>query len=419
MSPQGPTFNLVGCNAHMRNTKHMFDYITPINDTTGYPLLVQQGDGSYLTIQGCRQVTEVIQGYTIRSMAYFVPDLGCSLFSVWQHACYQGCHFHAKNNLCSLAFPTFILTPKMDPEIMVVIETLTQSTNLHFDETTAPLATDQPTAKGLVAKLSYIQPTFSTEHKTKLAEEVIFQLQDENTTLPTRGSDQAIGFDITSINNVTIPPNTSVKVHTGLTCTIPTGIYGRLASRSSLAAKSINVQGWVIDPDYRGEILVIMQNSGPTPYHIKQGNRVAQLIFEQASTPLITLSYKLPPSQQGTGGFGSTNKGGCTSSSKTKPEKSPKRHKVYHIGKDTYLVPKKKKIQITPSSIGWTPPSQKGRETHNNHSQWNDAKSICTKLLLRAMYFTKHYPKRYQHYLPPILLELDQTRGLITQHQKK
>ena len=109
-------------------------------------------------------------------MAYFVTDLGCSLFSVQQHAHYQGCQFHAENNSCSLAFPTFILTPKMDPEIMVLIETPTQSTNLDFNETTAPLATDQPTGKGLVARLSYIHPNFSPKDETKLAKEVIFQL---------------------------------------------------------------------------------------------------------------------------------------------------------------------------------------------------------------------------------------------------
>ena len=231
----------------------MFDYITPINDSTGHPLLVQQGDGSYLNIQGYRQFTEVIQGYTIRSMAYFVPDLGCSLFSVRQHARYQGCHFHAENNSCTLTFPTFILHPKMDPEIMVLAETPTQSTTLDFDETTVSLATDQPMAKGLVARPSYIQHNFSHKSKTKLTNKVIFQLRDENATLPTRGSDEAIGFDIASTNNVTIPPNTTVKVHTGLACAIPNGIYGRLASRSSLAAKSINVQGGVIDPDYRGK----------------------------------------------------------------------------------------------------------------------------------------------------------------------
>ena len=90
-----------GCNAHMQNQRSMFDYITPINNTTGHPLIVQQGDGSYLNIKGYRQVTEQINGRTIRTMAYYVPDLGCSLFSVRQHVRYQGCHFHAENNTCT------------------------------------------------------------------------------------------------------------------------------------------------------------------------------------------------------------------------------------------------------------------------------------------------------------------------------
>ena len=53
-----------GCNAHMRNNKSMFDYITPVTDTMGHPLLVQQGDGSYLNIKGYGQVTEKIDNHT-------------------------------------------------------------------------------------------------------------------------------------------------------------------------------------------------------------------------------------------------------------------------------------------------------------------------------------------------------------------
>ena len=76
-----------------------------------------------------------------------------------------------------------------------------------------------------------------------------------------------------------------------------------------------------------------MQNSGTTPCHIKQGDRIAQLIFEQASTPLITLSYKLPPSKRGTSGFGSINKGEASAPPKRKNNQVQTRHKVYHIGK--------------------------------------------------------------------------------------
>ena len=90
----------------MRNTKEAFNSLTPVKGNTGHLLIVQQGDGSYLNIEGYRQVTEK---KIIHTMAYFVPDLGCSLFSIRQHAQYQGCYFHAKNNKCTLAFPTFMI----------------------------------------------------------------------------------------------------------------------------------------------------------------------------------------------------------------------------------------------------------------------------------------------------------------------
>ena len=169
-------------------------------------------------------------------MAYFVPDLGCSLFSGRQHVKYQGYHFHAENNTCTLAFPNFIIEPKMDPEIMVLIKKATQSTNLAFDETVVELAKEAPTATSLVAKQTYMQPEFTTDQKAKFAKEVTFQLCHEHASLPSRSSPDAIGYGITSIHSMMINPGNIVKIHTGLSCAIPTGMYGRLACHSSLAA---------------------------------------------------------------------------------------------------------------------------------------------------------------------------------------
>ena len=184
-------------------------------------------------------------------MAYYVPDLGCSLFSVRQHAHYQGCYFHAENNTCILAFPDFMINPTMDPEIMVYIKKPSQPIKMDFNETIADLAETPPLAKGLVAKQTYLHDHFTLNQKTKFAKEVAFHLRHELASLPNRGSPDAIGYDITSVHSMTIDPGTTAKIHTGLACAIPKGIYGRLASRSRLAAKAINVQGGVIDPDYK------------------------------------------------------------------------------------------------------------------------------------------------------------------------
>ena len=62
----------------------------------------------------------------------------------------------------------------------------------------------------------------------------------------------------------------------------PESVYGRIASRSGLAFnKCIDVARGVIDPDYTGEIKVILVNHGETDYNIQVGHRIAQIVFEK------------------------------------------------------------------------------------------------------------------------------------------
>ena len=55
-------------------------------------------------------------------------------------------------------------------------------------------------------------------------------------------------------------------VHTGLAMAVPTGMYLRIAPRSSLSMKGINVGAGVVDNDFRGEIKVVLQNTTSKPY---------------------------------------------------------------------------------------------------------------------------------------------------------
>ena len=88
---------------------------------------------------------------------------------------------------------------------------------------------------------------------------------------------------------------------------IPSGMYLRIASRTSLAHKGISVGAGVIDNDYRGEIIVLLQNSTDKEYIIPFQSRIAQFIFEHNTIPCITVSKTLTQTSQGQGWFGSTN----------------------------------------------------------------------------------------------------------------
>lgn len=61
-----------------------------------------------------------------------------------------------------------------------------------------------------------------------------------------------------------------------------------------------------IDSDYRGEIMVALVNLGPEPVRITRGMRIAQMVFARVEQPEFQEVAELPPSERGTGGFGST-----------------------------------------------------------------------------------------------------------------
>jgi dUTP pyrophosphatase len=88
---------------------------------------------------------------------------------------------------------------------------------------------------------------------------------------------------------------------------VPRGTYGRIASRSGLAAIfGISVGGGVIDADYRGNVRVILFNHSDVDYLACKGDRVAQLICEKINTADVVLCTTLDNTARGAAGFGST-----------------------------------------------------------------------------------------------------------------
>lgn len=135
-----------------------------------------------------------------------------------------------------------------------------------------------------------------------------------NAKTPTRGSDQAAGYDLYACletENVTIDAHKTVKVPTGLSMAIPEGYFGAIFARSGLAAKQglrpANCVG-VIDSDYRGEFMVMLHNDTDESKTVENGDRVAQLVV----MPFMPVDFEetdsLDETQRGAGGFGSTGK---------------------------------------------------------------------------------------------------------------
>ncbi len=125
--------------------------------------------------------------------------------------------------------------------------------------------------------------------------------------IPTRGSDGAVGYDLYSNCDGVIAKGERGVVSTGIAISLPPGVYGRVAPRSGLAMKNgIQIGAGVIDPDYTGEISVIIFNMGDNDFEVKKGARIAQLILERCETPPVEEIGLLQETLRGEGGFGST-----------------------------------------------------------------------------------------------------------------
>jgi dUTP pyrophosphatase len=134
-----------------------------------------------------------------------------------------------------------------------------------------------------------------------------FKQLDPRAVLPQRGSVLAAGLDVCGIEDVEIGPRQRVTARTGLAVAIPPGFYGRVAPRSGLAAKrGLDVLAGVIDSDYRGEICVVLYNTGDETIHLPAGSKICQLIIEQIITPEAAWATDLDETARGAGGFGST-----------------------------------------------------------------------------------------------------------------
>lgn len=126
-------------------------------------------------------------------------------------------------------------------------------------------------------------------------------------TMPTRASPGSVGYDLYSTETMRIKSRERGIVSTGIAATIPMGVYGRIAPRSGLTVRhGIQTGAGVIDPDFTGELKVILFNHGTETFEIKQGDRVAQLILEKCETPLIEEVQEMKETQRGTRGFGSS-----------------------------------------------------------------------------------------------------------------
>jgi dUTP pyrophosphatase len=110
---------------------------------------------------------------------------------------------------------------------------------------------------------------------------------------------------------VVLRPGEVRLVATGLVMELPIGVECQVRPRSGLAVRhgiTLPNSPGTIDPDYRGELKVIMQNLGRHPVTLLRGERIAQLVFCRFEAPDVVEVLEVSDTDRGAGGFGSTGR---------------------------------------------------------------------------------------------------------------
>lgn len=129
--------------------------------------------------------------------------------------------------------------------------------------------------------------------------------------LPTQATAGAVGLDLRAAiaEPIELPPGEWRAIPTGLYLELPLGYEGQVRPRSGLAAQYgvtvLNSPG-TIDPDYRGEVQVLLINLGRTGFRIEPGMRIAQLVIAPTVQVMWEVVEHLSPTERGSGGFGHT-----------------------------------------------------------------------------------------------------------------
>lgn len=117
------------------------------------------------------------------------------------------------------------------------------------------------------------------------------------------------GADLHADHHAVIPVGARRLIRTGLQLAIPDGYAGFIHPRSGLAWKHgvtvLNAPG-TIDSGYRGDVLVNLINHGDTPFHIKPGDRIAQLVIQPVVRAKFVTVPALDDTERGDNGHGST-----------------------------------------------------------------------------------------------------------------
>jgi dUTP pyrophosphatase len=129
--------------------------------------------------------------------------------------------------------------------------------------------------------------------------------------LPSRAYDGDAGLDLPAADAVVLAPGERAVVGTGLAVAVPDGHAGFVQPRSGLAAAHgitiVNAPG-LVDSGYRGEVKVVLLNTGREPFAVEHGMRIAQFVVLPVASVEPLEVAELPATERGERGHGSSGR---------------------------------------------------------------------------------------------------------------
>ena len=134
-----------------------------------------------------------------------------------------------------------------------------------------------------------------------------FKKLREDAITPTKGHPGDAGIDFYSAEDVKFPPQSRMRVHTGVAVEIPEGYVGLIWDKSSISfIKGLKIMGGVIDAGYRGEIIMCLYNVADEEVVVEKGHKIAQMIIQKFEDCDIVEVQELSDTIRGDGREGST-----------------------------------------------------------------------------------------------------------------
>ena len=116
------------------------------------------------------------------------------------------------------------------------------------------------------------------------------------------------GADLVALEDTIIPSGATARLATNIAIALPDGHYAVVGGRSGLNSAGILTHLGIIDPGFRGQILVTTTNLSGEPFAVRRGDRIAQLIVLPLVLPAYNEEDELPASPRGERGFGSSGR---------------------------------------------------------------------------------------------------------------